>query len=193
MKYVKILGLAAVAAMAMMAFTAASASATTLEVNGGATLNSSVAIEASVESGTKVILKDTAGFSKNECSTSNVSGSTASPFTGSSVTGAISTLTFENCTRTVDVHSKGSLEVTYTSGTNGSVASENAEVTVGSSIGTLTCVTGETTKIGTLTGTASGKAKMDINAVLNCGIIPSAKWEGAYTVTGANAALGVSS
>jgi hypothetical protein len=99
------------------------------------------------------------------------------------VTGAISTLTFESCTRTVTVHSKGSLEFTWTSGTNATVASEGAVVTVGSAIGTLTCEPGSTTNLGTDTGVSSGFATIDVNAVLNCGIIPSAKWEGAYTVT----------
>jgi hypothetical protein len=90
------------------------------------------------------------------------------------------------------VHAPGSLEITWTGGTNGSVASERTEITVGSAIGTLTCVTGETTNIGTLTGKASGNATIDINAVLNCGIIPSVKWETAYEVTSPSG-LGVSS
>ena len=188
MKYVKILGLAAVAAMAMMAFTAASASATTLEV-GGVTKNASVAINASLTGGASVLLKDTAGFSQNTCTTSNVSGSSSTPFTGTSVTGTIASLTFSTCTRPVTVHKPGKLEVTWTTGTNGKVASEEAEVTVGSAIGTLTCKTGTTTEIGTLTGVSVGNATMDINAVLNCGIVPSATWSGTYTVT---SALGVS-
>ena len=87
------------------------------------------------------------------------------------------------------VHNAGKLEVTSTGGTNGSVASEEAVVTVGTPFGTVTCNTGATTTIGTLTGaTTTGNpgahAIMDINAVLNCGfLLPSAKWEGTYTVT----------
>jgi hypothetical protein len=64
MKNMKI-GLAAVAAMAMVGFTAGTASATTLEV-GGVAQNSSVSITASVQSGTKVVLKDTEGGRAHE-------------------------------------------------------------------------------------------------------------------------------
>jgi hypothetical protein len=190
MKHLKILGLAAVAAMAMMAFTAGSASATTLET-GGTTTNSQLTITASLSSKVAV-LKDTAGFSKNECEISHVHGKTTSPFTGSSVTGDIETLTFEKCTRPVTVHAPGKLEITWTSGTNGTVASEEAVVTVSSAIGVLTCETGTTTNLGNFTGVAAGNATLDINALLNCGIIPSAKWEGSYAVT-SPAGLGVSS
>lgn len=189
MKYLKILGLAAVAAMAMTAFAASSASATTLEENG-VTKNSSTTITASLKTGTKAVLKDTNNFSRNECEVSHVHGTTTSPYTGTSVTGHIETLTFASCTRPVTVHFPGKLEITYTSGTNGTVASEEAIVTVNSAIGTLNCETGTTTDIGTFTGVSSGNSTMDINAVLNCGIIPSAKWEGTYEVT--TPGLGVS-
>lgn len=193
MKYLKILGLAVVSAMAMMAFAAGSASATTLEV-GGAAKKETVTISASLKTGTSAILKDTAGFSKNTCTTSDVHGHTT-VFTGSVVTGPLTGhthqertegkvgLTFENCTRPVVVDDPGTLEIAWTSGTNGTVSSEEATVTVGSAIGTLHCDTEATTHIGTLTGVASGNATMDIDAVLDCGIIPSAKWEATYSVT----------
>jgi hypothetical protein len=190
MKYLKVLGLAAVAAMAMMAFAAGSASATTLEV-GGVTTDDSVTITASLASGESAILKDTAGFSKNTCTVSHVHGTTTSPFTGDAVTGDIETLTFTGCTRTVTVHDPGKLEVVWTSDTNGTVYSEEAQVTVGSAIGTLNCETDETTHLGDLTGVASGHATLHVNAVIDCGIISSAKWEATYTITSPDG-LGVS-
>jgi len=181
MKYLKMLGLMALAATALMAF-AGSASATTLELKG-VTQSGAVAIEASIAAGNSAILKDTSGFSQNTCTTSVAKGSTETK-TGTSVTGKLSSLTFSNCTRTVTVHKPGALEVVWISGgTNGTVYSENAQVTSGSPIGTLNCTTGETTHIGTVTGVASGKGTMHINALINCGIISSAKWEGTYTVT----------
>ena len=190
MKYLKMLGLTAIAAMAMMAVTAGSASATTLEVTG-ATQNGPVEITASIKSGNWVLLKDTAGFNPNTCTVSHVSGTTATPYSASSVTAPVSTLTFEGCTRPVEVKNAGKLEVTYTTGTNGTVASEEAEVIVGTAIGKLTCKTGATTNIGTLNGVASGHATMTVSAVLNCGIVPSATWSGEYTITAPHG-LGVS-
>ena len=184
MKYLKMLGLAAVAAMALTAFTAGSASATTLEENGS-TVNSSVTIEASLKSGTSAILSRTDGSLANTCTTSVVKGATESPFTGTTVTGPISTLTFTNCTRPVEAHLNGKLHVQHiASTTNGTVSSSGAEVTVGSPFGTLNCKTGGGVDLGTLTGVASGNAEMHINAVLNCGfLVPSASWKGTYVVT----------
>ncbi len=183
MKYLKMLGLASVAAMAFMAFAASTASATTLEING-VTQNGPVTLTASAEG--SITLARTDGSFANTCTTSHVHGTTTS-FTNP-VTGPISSLTFENCIRPTTVHKPGALEVTHIPGTtDGTVFSENAEVTTGSPFGTLNCKTGDTTHIGVLTGvdgSPSTFATMDISAVLNCGfLVPSATWKGAYTVT----------
>jgi hypothetical protein len=192
MKYVKMLGLAAVAAMALMAVVGAgTASATTLEV-GGVAKNSSVTIEASLKSGTSAILKDEFGTTTDTCTVSTVKGSTVSPFTGATVGGPLSALTFSSCTHTTTVISKGSLSVAWTSGTNGTVSSKGAEVTVQSTFfgASAVCKTGEGTAIGTATGVASGNATIDINAKINCGILGAASWTGTYSVT-SPAGLGV--
>ena len=190
MKYLKMLGLAAVAAMALTAFAVGSASATTLEVEGSTT-NAEVTITASLEPSTTATLRTTGGLFANTCTESHVHGNTVSPFTGTTVGGPITTLTFSKCTEEpVVVHQKGSLTITHIAGTtNGTVTSSGAEVTVPSPIGTLTCKTGGGTDIGKLTGATNGTtnltkhATMDIEGVLNCGIIPSAVWEGKYIVT----------
>jgi hypothetical protein len=184
MKYLKMLGLAAVAAMALMAIGAGSASATTLEVKG-VTQSGAVEIKASLESGTSAILQTTSGGFANTCKESAVTGKT-SVFTGTTVSGPISALTFTSCTTSpVTVDEKGSLTVERIgSTTNGTVRSAGAKVTVPSPFGALTCSTGAGTDIGTLTGKATGQATMDINAVLNCGfLVPSATWTGSYVVT----------
>jgi hypothetical protein len=183
MKYLKMLGLAALSAMALMAVTAGAASATTLEV-GGVTQNSSVAIEATIKAGTSAVLRDTAGFSQNTCTTSVVSGNTSSPYTGATVTGAINALSFSNCAREpVTVHKAGTLHIAHIAETtNGTVTSSGAEVTTPSPFGTLNCVTGSGTHLGTLTGSASGHASLTINAVLSCSGV-SSRWTGTYTVT----------
>ncbi|HYQ79702.1 MAG TPA: hypothetical protein VEP91_11395, partial [Solirubrobacterales bacterium] len=62
-----------------------------------------------------------------------------------------------------------------------------AEVTVPTTFGfSVTCKTGEGTKIGTLTGVASSSehATVTIGAVLSCGfLLPSASLSGSYKVT----------
>jgi hypothetical protein len=185
MKFTKILGVVAVAALALMAF-ASTASATTLEV-GGVTKNEAVSIKASVSG--SALLTDTSGFFANTCTVSAVEGATVSPFTVASgrIGGPISKLTFEKCTEDakelVKVDAAGTLTVEAISGTtNGTVFSDSATVTSPSPFGKLTCVTSATgTDIGKLTGVKTGKATMDISAVLNCGAI-TAKWSGTYIV-----------
>jgi hypothetical protein len=184
MKHLKILGLMALTAMAVMAFGAASASATTLEI-GGVAQNKSVTIESTLASGTSAILKDEFGTTTDTCTSSTVKGSTVSPFTGTTVGGTVSSLTFGNCTHTTTVLANGSLSVAWTSGTNGSVKSSGAEVTVNSTFfgASAVCKTGSGTTIGTLTGVKSGKATMDINATIACGILGNSSWTGTYSVT----------
>ena len=190
MKYLKMLGLAAVAGMAMTASTAGSASSTTLEVDG-VTQNQSVAITANLQGGSEAVLARTDGSLANKCKVSHAEGATTSPYTGTQVTGPLSNLSFEECEDSVTVHDPGELFVQHISGTtDGTVFSENAEVTVFVFDSFyVTCKTGNGTDIGRLTGKASGNAILDINAVLNCGfLLPSATWKGTYVTN----ALGVS-
>ena len=134
MKYLKMLGLAAIAAMALMAFVGASAaSATTLSV-GGVTQNKSVSITATLKSGTSALLVDSAGSTTDTCTSSEVKGATETTFTGASVGGKISSLTFGGCSHTTKVIAPGTLSVAWTSGTNGTVTSAGAEVTVQSTV-----------------------------------------------------------
>jgi hypothetical protein len=183
MKLSKILGVAAVAAMALMAF-ASTASATTIYTNG-VKQTGSVTIHAThtAADGT-LILSATGGGFANTCTESTIHGSTTS-FTGTTVGGPIGTLSFGGCTEPVSVDAAGSLTVeTIGAGPNGTVRSSGAKVTTGSPFGNLTCTTNNT-DVGTLTGTTSGTSSIDVNAVLNCGFfLPSAKWEGLYTITG---------
>jgi hypothetical protein len=186
MKYLKMLGLAAVAAMALVAIGAATASATTLAV-GGTAQNKSVSITATLKSGTSAILKDEFGTTTDTCTSSEVKGATEGTFTGTSVGGKVSSLTFGSCSHTTTVIASGSLKVESPSGGNGTVSSSGAEVTVNSTFfgASAICKTGTGTKIGTLTGakTASEHATMDINATIACGILGNSSWTGTYTVT----------
>jgi hypothetical protein len=193
MKYLKMLGLAAVAAMALMAFAAGSASATTLTTKGVAE-NAAVSITATIKSGTTATLQTTDKSTLvDTCTGSEVKGTTASPFTGATVGGSVSSLTWSGCSHTTDTIKPGSLSIAWTSGTNGTVTSKQAEVTVKSTTFgvSVTCKTNEGTNIGTLTGVKEGTATMDINATVDCGLF-SALWSGTYSVT-SPANLGVHS
>lgn len=184
MKHLKMIATVAAGAVAAMAFIGAgSASATTLEV-GGVTKNEAVTIVGSLASGTSMILKDTFGISQNTCTLFEIEGTAVSPFTGTRVSGSGKTLKFGNCTRPVTAHKTGTLIGEYIAGTtNAKMFSSGAEVTVASPVGTILCTTGEATGLGTLTGTATGHATLDVNAVINCSAIGTAKLEAKVTVT----------
>lgn len=193
MKLTKMLGIATVAAVALMAL-ASTASATTLATNG-VTQTGAVTLEGSLTTGTSLLLTNTSHSFGNTCTKSIVEGKT-STFTGTRVSGAISTLAFSNCTHEpMVVHKLGSLGVERIgTTTNGTVRSTGAEVTESVALfgGTtnVTCTTNET-DIGTLTGWSGSVSEMDIKAILNCGVLlPSALWEGTYVLTIPGAALG---
>lgn len=124
-----------------------------------------------------------------------MTGATEEPFTTAGVGGALTALSFGKCSlEGVKVDKAGSFNIEHiASTTNGTLRSVGTEVTVPSPIGLLNCKTGTGAHIGTLTGSATGNATLDINAVINCGILaPSAVWAAEYTVTSPTK-LGVSS
>jgi len=167
MKYVKMLGLAAVAAMALMAFVGAgTASATTLTGVGGTVLKAGTEIHAVNEG----VVKLTTSFKNIECEESTVKGTTDNE-TGTTVTGSIAktNLTWGKCNCEVKTLEGGKLHVAVSgSGPNGSVSSSGAEVTANCStiFGTVHCIyaTGAGTSLGTLKGstTTGSTATMEI-------------------------------
>jgi hypothetical protein len=183
MKYIKILSLMAVAAAALMAF-AGTAAATVLEGSGG-NLAKGTKIDST---GTSAVLK--AGFATITCNHSEVDGTTSNAGgAGETVEGNISNLSFTECDGVVKVLSKGKLVVHYTSGSNGTVTSEGAEVTVEKN--GVHCVYGTptATSIGTLSG--GNPAKLNASASLtktSGGFLCAnpASWTASYTVTSPN-------
>jgi len=199
MKYVKILGLAAVAATALMAF-AAAASATTLTSPTGTVYTGEIHAEAEV---TPTL---DGSFTTVTCKKSTVAGTIEEHGTGVTAGGLINTLTFGECNFPVTVLKAGKLEVhpivvngkgehlNCLSGAvecTGTLTSSNAEVTVATSVGTCTFTT-SSTRIGVLTPSndLGGKeATLDIGSSpiprtggnFLCG--SSATWTGAYKVT----------
>ncbi|HEX6206459.1 MAG TPA: hypothetical protein VFZ29_11705 [Solirubrobacterales bacterium] len=181
---VKMLGLVTLL-MATMAFAASTASATTLEV-GGVTKNQSVTLLASLEPGTSFVFSRTDGSLANTCTEAHFHGSTSSPFTGTRVTGALTTKFFAKCSSPVTVHKSGQFFIEHIAGTtNGTLYFENTEVTVQTPFGNpVNCRSGEGTDVGKVTGVSSGNATVDFDAVFNCGfLLPSATMKGVFWVT----------
>jgi len=191
MKYLKMLGLAAVAALALMAVVGArDASATTLKVNG-ITQTGTVEIGASLEGGTKIIWKDGAGTTLDECFGSEIEGKVTT-VTGASVSGPLSKLTISLCSHTTTTLAPGHLSITQIGSTaNGTVVSIGAEITIVSTTfgASAVCKTGAGTDIGTLTGATNGTsntskfATLDLNGKISCGILGTSTWTGSYIVT----------
>jgi hypothetical protein len=190
MKYLKMLGLAAVAAMALTAFLgASSASATVLcktatNPCGSAWLKTG-SLEGSLTTGSTSVLKSTGEnpLVEDTCTASTVGGEIASQGSGVNVVGEISSLTFTSCSNPTSVLSQaGTLEL---NGTN--VIGKGFEVTVNAGV---SCVysAGTGTPLGTFTG--GNPAIIHINAVVSkksgSFLCPSdSVWEGTYTITGA--------
>jgi hypothetical protein len=195
MKYVKALGLAVLAAAAVMAFVGAgTASATVLCKNNaepcsepygaGTTINST-------QEGSG-ILETLSGELLVTCTESTVKGKVEKAGSATEpVSGPVETLSFGGCTNEVKTLATGSLEVSWSEKTNGTLTSKNGKVTVailGVSCTYGTAATG--TKLGTVTGgvTAEKQATIDINAVVplveGSFLCPKeTRWTASYTVT----------
>ncbi|HEX6782911.1 MAG TPA: hypothetical protein VF125_12925 [Solirubrobacterales bacterium] len=184
MNFLRKLALTAFGTSVLIAISSTAASATTLEV-GGVKQNGAVLVEASLTSGTSMTIKDTNNVLVDTCTGSSLKGTTGSPFTGSTVTAALSTLSFTSCSHKTTVLKAGTLHFTWSSGTNATVSSSGAEITIETTAFGISaiCKTGTGTNLGTLTGKASDHAIIDINAVLKCGLADTKVWTATYTVT----------
>ena len=181
MKYVKMLGLAAVVAAALMAFVGASSASATVLCKTTPTAGTCPPGQA-YEAGTEIhavnvgTVKLDTTFKNVECSGSTVKGVTSNEGGPTeTVTGpeASAALTFTGCNCTVNVLKPGTLEIHLIEGTNnGTLTSNGAEVTVSCStlFGTVHCIY-ETTNdsIGDLTAsaTSTSAAIFHSTAVIN--------------------------
>jgi hypothetical protein len=208
MKYLKMLGLAAVAAMALTAFLgASSASATVLCTTTTTPCGTGWHIDeldASVAAGQSVTLRNTSGSIEATCTVAT--SKTTKVSTGSSSTTPVgkvekAELTWgpinAGCTNTTDTVAGGELEVHQIAGThNGTVTATGFEVTV--VLAGVSCTLGlEGTKdIGTLTGGAPAVMDVNVGVVKKAGsfLCPSTGvWEGNYTITNHTSAYVVAS
>jgi hypothetical protein len=147
-------------------------------------------IEASLESGNSAVLEDSFGLTGTTCTGSSVSGTLSQVTPTGQPKGSLTALSFTPCPHTVDVESKGTLEIRNIAGTtNGTVFSAGAKVKVFSTLLNQSCIanTGTGTDIGTLTGatSTSGKATMDINGLIPLEACSAAnsRWTGKYDVS----------
>jgi hypothetical protein len=156
MKYLKMMGLAAIAALGLLAFVGAgTASATTLFTDEAKTIAypKGTTLHATLAPGSTATL--TSGENTiATCTGSTVHGTTSS-LSGERVPGTISSLTWEGCNQTTHTETTGSLEIEYISGskpTSGTVFGKGSKVKL--TIFGTTCAygTGEGTHLGTLTG-----------------------------------------
>ena len=182
MKHLKMFSITALTAISTAVF-AASVSATVITSPASTTYAGTISASAGVTS-----LHNDA-FSV-WCNKSLVTGKVEFHGAGTTAGGAVSTLSFSECTRPVTVLAKGSLEVAATSGGNGTVRSSVASVTIHGPFGVNCLYTTAQTDVGTLTGssTTNATAKLDINSALIprtgdspfCGTF--GEWTGSYTV-----------
>lgn len=200
MKYVKMLGLAAVAAAALMAFVGAGAASaapvvcsTTVSPCPAAQIWPNQTVDFSTTAaGGKAVLSDTFNIVKNECE-STVQGSLANP--GASGTPTLSgiTLTWTGCSEPTKTITAGKLEIdTITGSSNGTVTVESefevtSVVTVFGSSEDCIFRAAPGLDLGTLT---EGKPPtLAINVVVNgtptnpANCPATAKWKANYTLT----------
>ncbi len=175
MKYVKMLGLAAVAAMALMAFVGAGTASATVLCKTTLTTGCAAAGQ-DYPAGTKIhatsegsaVLETTGGVVLDTCTGSTVKGKTSNTGGASeTVSGPIEELAWGACSRTTNTLKLGSLEVHHIAGTdNGTLtATGGIEVTILTIFGTCTFGTGANLDIGRVTGGAPATIDTDKTVV----------------------------
>ena len=192
MKYLKILGLAAVAAMAVMAFVGAGTASATVVCKTTASPCGSQAseLEATLTKGGTASLQ-AEGITLDTCTEGKVKGSITSQGATVTASGPVSAanLTWGNCTQTTTTNEGGTLEVHSISGTeNGTVTAKGFVVTVNTIFGSCTYGFGTTAKdLGTLVGGAPATLAIEASVPRISGPCPAtATWKANYTVTSPN-------
>jgi hypothetical protein len=190
MKYVKMLGLAALAAMAVMALVGAGTASATELYSGATTLKAGTEVDASV-TGSSFKMSTTENAVLDECAGGTIKGKTSN--NGSStetVKGSVAKvdLTWSSCTRPTETLAGGTLEIHYTSGLNGTVTASGLEITINTiPFGTCTYITTSGTSLGSLTGSTTSNAVLHINTTATLKSGPAcpadARWIATYTVT----------
>lgn len=158
MKYLKLFTLAALTAIALMAVAGiGTASATTLDGPEGRMLEANAEIDFSAKG--SVVLENTSGTVLATCTNSTIKVKTTNTGNdlGEPVTSNNEVWTWAECTATVDTVKRGTVSFNATSGSNGTVVSAGAEITVQTALaGSCTYGAGAGVTLGTLTGGSPG-------------------------------------
>ena len=158
MRYLKILGLAALTGGVLMAL-ASTASATTLTFPTGTTYTGTVTIEE------EVVLKLDGAFATVECSESHIEFDVEQHGAGVTVAGKVKTHSLGGCNFAAIVKNPGTMEIhAVGTGTHrtGTLTSSGTEVSISTSVGTCVFTT-NATHFGTITPTndTGGHATLD--------------------------------
>ncbi|MDQ3725057.1 MAG: hypothetical protein M3335_04060 [Actinomycetota bacterium] len=196
MKYIKMLGLAAVAAAALMAFVGAStASATVLcKVNtqttgchaGGNAYAKATTVKASLTK--TAVLETLGGETLNECTGSTLEGKTET--TGGAaetIKGVFVIISWSGCLKHTTTIAVGDFELHQANSDNGTLTATGVQVTINGIFGT-SCVygAGEGLNLGTVVG--GSPATITINTIvprISGGFLcpAEARWTASYEVT----------
>ena len=198
MKYLKMLGLAAVAAMALTAFIGASSVSATVLCTTTPAVGTACGTGWHVD---KIVASVVGTFSFHSTgggleATCTVAGATAEKnATGSSTTTPVGTVSKANlpwgfvnngCTNTTDTIAGGELEFHWTSGDNGTMTAKGFEVTVVLAGVSCTFGFGAGKSIGDLTGGAPAIMHVNLVAEKTAGsfLCPTtARWTGTFQIT----------
>lgn len=197
MKYLKMIGLAAVAAMALMAFAGAGTASAAGVLCSTATnpctskWAAKTAMEFTLKTGTSAKLTTTEGTVLDTCTGSSVSGTlTENPnSTTKNATGTVATagLTWSGCSVTTSTLEGGTLEVEAGASGAGTVKAKGFKVTTNTGLfGSCVFTAGTGTTLGTLSEGTAGSSTLVVNANVTreSGLCPnSAKWVAEYTLT----------
>jgi hypothetical protein len=177
-RYLKMLGLATGMAIALMGLIGASTAWATAIYNGATKIGVGSETKWSVSAGTSVKLMTTEGTVLNTCTEGTISGNVVSAGgAAETVRGSFSAanVKWSGCNNTVSTLAGGETELHYISGLNGTVIAKGFEVTLQTPFGSCVYSAGPGTHMGTLTGSTTSNATMDISAVLarKTGLCPS--------------------
>lgn len=194
MKYLKILGLAALAAMALAALLGTgSASATVLCKTKTTPCTSKwtkgTQIEFNLTAATSALWKTTEGLSIKTCTGAKIKGEITNEGSATEHVKMKNTeISWTSCTVATVTVKLGETEFQNITGTeNGTIILKNAEFTTNDPFfGDCSYGTGAGVDLGTLTASATGDAVMDINARLapvGGGCCPDVVWQESFTLT----------
>jgi hypothetical protein len=194
MKYLKMVGLAALAAMVLMAFAGAgSASAAVLCKTKTTPCNSKwtkgTQLEFSLKAGTSALWRTTESLSLKTCTGAKIKGEITNEGSGTeSVQIKNTEISWSSCTVGTVTLKPGELEIKGITGSeNGTVILKNAEFTTNDVVfGDCKYGTGAGADLGLITASATGDVVMDVNALLapvGGPCCPEVVWTEEFTIT----------